>query len=199
MTPSTRPAAPGVRPTAKRLPKVSLSGISLGGGAKLLLALIVLSLLVPSVRGRAASFLVKFGAFTPLQKMATRDRAQTIAIYIKSESGADGWLPSNGDLPRVIREGFPQWKGVETDPWGRAFYLRRTAEGGFRIGSAGPDRRAGTADDILSGAQTVARRETPPSAHASRPAAAPPPAPTPDVPQATRFSDTHVRPLRRGN
>jgi hypothetical protein len=201
MVPSTRPSAPGVRPSAKRLPKLSLSGVSFGGGAKLLLALMVLSLLVPSVRGRAASFLMEHGgfAFNPLRKLAAQDRAQTIAGYVKAESGASGWLPSSADLPRVVREGFPKWKGVETDPWGRPFYLRRTAPDAFRIGSAGPDRRAGTADDIFSGAQTVARRQPAAPAHASRPAAAPPPAPASDVPQATRFSDTNVRPLRRGN
>jgi hypothetical protein len=35
------------------------------------------------------------------------------------------------------------------DPWGRRYYIRRRGDG-FHVGSAGPDQRRDTPDDVLS-------------------------------------------------
>lgn len=130
-------------------PRVRFSPASLlAGFVKLLLVAAVAVAIVPPLRAWAVP---RLGfAIDPLRRVTTQDRVNSVARYVEYDSRISGVAPLDRDLPRVFSRMFPGRKDAVLDPWGRRYYLRRRGDG-FQIGSAGPDRRRDTPDDVLSG------------------------------------------------
>lgn len=128
---------------------MSRSRLTLGPGTvlKLLLLAVLVVAAVPSLRARALPHVAP--ALNPIRTVSAKDRVNRISRFIEHEAARTGMQPQGRDLPRVVRTIFPGREDMLLDPWGNAFYLRRRADG-FQVASAGPDRRRGTADDILS-------------------------------------------------
>jgi hypothetical protein len=118
-----------------------------GGLLKLAIVGIVLVALVPPLRARAMPH-VSF-AVDPLLRVTTQDRVNSVSRYVERESRISGHAPQDRDLPRVMSRMFPGRKDAMMDPWGRRYYIRRRGDG-FHVGSAGPDQRRDTRDDVLS-------------------------------------------------
>ncbi|MBW3570009.1 MAG: alpha/beta fold hydrolase [Gemmatimonadetes bacterium] len=138
------------------LPRIRVTpGNFISGAFKLLMLGAVLVVLVPGLRQRAAPYL---GAtVNPLRQIGTQDRVNTIARYVQRQARNTGLSPQDRDLARVMKEMFPNRSDVMMDPWGRRYFLRRRGDG-FQVGSAGPDGRRGTSDDILSSMQSLPLR-----------------------------------------
>ena len=141
-------------------PRVRVSPANLVAGfVKLLLVATVAVALVPPLRVWAVP---RLGfAIDPLRRVTTQDRVNSVARYVEYDSRISGVAPLDRDLPRVFGRMFPGRKDAVLDPWGRRYYLRRRGDG-FQIGSAGPDRRRDTPDDVLS-----AKHPLPPPRNAS--------------------------------
>lgn len=87
-------------------------------------------------------------AFDPFYEWSTRNRVSEISDMVKRMDQLGRPIPTAKELPDFIeRESFQ--RNGSLDPWGTPYYLQRTRNG-FRIGSAGKDRRRGSADDIVS-------------------------------------------------
>lgn len=117
------------------------------GLIKLLFVGIVLVALAPPLRNRVAPH-VGF-AIDPLRRATTQDRVNTVSRFLEREARVTGYVPQDRDLPRVMARMFPGRKDAMMDPWGRRYYIRRRGDG-FHVGSAGPDQRRDTPDDVLS-------------------------------------------------
>lgn len=129
-------------------------GNLLAGACKLLLVSAVLVALVPALRERASPYL---GAtVNPLRQIGTQDRVNSIARYVDRQARMSELSPQDRDLPRILKQMFPNRTDVMMDPWGQRYFLRRRGDG-FHVGSAGPDQRRGTSDDILSPVHALPR------------------------------------------
>lgn len=128
--------------------RVRFSPANLAGGLiKLMIVGIVIVALTPPLRARAMPH-VAF-AVDPLLRVTTQDRVNSVSRYIEREARTTGHAPQDRDLPRVMARMFPNRKDAMMDPWGRRYYIRRRGDG-FHVGSAGPDQRRDTHDDVLS-------------------------------------------------
>ena len=99
------------------------------------------------------------GIETPLSPVAGRDLTRLDgAIQRFAESRA-------GRLPTSLRElttekspdGIPYLRTVPTDPWGRpyGYAVLSVRQGSYDLRSYGPDRTAGTPDDVVARADPV--------------------------------------------
>ncbi|HEX6036863.1 hypothetical protein [Longimicrobium sp.] len=141
--------------------RVRFSPANLAAGLiKLVLAGIVVVALVPQLRTRAMPH-VAF-AVDPIRRATTQDRVNSVSGYVEYESRITGHAPQDRDLPRVMARMFPGRKDAMMDPWGRRYYIRRRGDG-FHVGSAGPDQRRDTPDDVLSSKRAL------PTPHGSAP------------------------------
>lgn len=122
---------------------------------KLALLAIVLVVLVPPLRARAAPRVEP--VLAPWRKLTAADQVERIGRYVEHEARVTERVPLPRDLSRILGEVFPGRADVMRDPWGTPFFLRRRGDG-FQIGSAGPDRTPGTPDDILSRLHPLPRR-----------------------------------------
>lgn len=131
-----------------KAPRVLLSPGNLASGLiKLSLVAGLLIFISPPLRARAAP--VVEPVINPMRRVSTADRVNTISRYLETESRISGLAPQDRDLPRVMKKMFPGRKDAMLDPWGKRYYLRRHGDG-FQVASAGPDRRRGTRDDVVS-------------------------------------------------
>ncbi|MFQ5535969.1 MAG: type II secretion system protein GspG [Gemmatimonadota bacterium] len=110
---------------------------------KLILLLLIAfgaAMAIPSTRARleerAAPVINRFKAkLVPSRLEAMADQLEArLKRGEKYPGNFAGWL--NRD-----------YSGVPEDPWGTLYYLE-TSRSGFTVGSAGPDRKPNTADDI---------------------------------------------------
>lgn len=103
------------------------------------------ALLTPSIRERITPHVQP--AFDPIYRWTARSQLQELERTIDRERTKGTPLPTAREFPQFLeRAGVQADKRV--DPWGTPYFLRgrgRTIE----IGSAGPDRTAGTTDDLL--------------------------------------------------
>jgi hypothetical protein len=130
-------------------PRIRLSPANVAAGLfKLLIAATVVVALVPPLRARAAPHLAF--AIDPVRRVTTQDRVNSVARYVEYDTRISGHAPQDRDLPRVFARMFPGRPDAMLDPWGRRYFLRRHGDG-FQVGSAGPDQRRDTPDDVLSG------------------------------------------------
>jgi hypothetical protein len=134
------------------------SGVA-GSLGKLAGAALLLVIAIPPLRARAAPVLAP--AANVYHRVLTQDRVNTYARYVSVQTRMSGTAPQDRDLRAVLHKLFPSRRELVVDPWGQRFYLRRGLNH-FQIGSAGPDRRRGTRDDILSTRHAIVDRSTEP-------------------------------------
>lgn len=129
-------------------PRLRLHPTSIFFGAiKLALVGAVIVAVSPPLRARAAPYVAP--VVNPVRTVMVKDRVTSISAFVERDVRTTGLAPQDRDLPRVLRSMFPGRDDVILDPWGRRYFLRRRGDG-FHVGSAGPDRRRDTPDDILS-------------------------------------------------
>lgn len=111
---------------------------------KVILALVVLAavaFLEPRTRAQIMSA-IPFLSEASNQRTATR-ALQQVAAYVQSMEAQTGRYPQS--------DGFPDWLAQTDlgtqDPWGSEYYLEVFPDS-FVVGSAGPDSRRRTPDDI---------------------------------------------------
>jgi hypothetical protein len=119
----------------------------IAGTVKLLLVGAVVVAVSPPLRARAAPYVAP--VVNPFRRVMVKDRVTSISAFVQRDVHRTGLSPQDRDLPRVLRSMFPGREDAMMDPWGRRYFLRRRGDG-FHVGSAGPDRRRDTRDDILS-------------------------------------------------
>lgn len=140
-------------------PRINMNPAALVGGVvKTLFIGAVLVALAPPLRQRAAPHVEP--ALNPIRRLTVQDEVTRVSAFVERDARVTGVTPLGRDLPRVLRKMFPGRDDALRDPWGTHYFLRRRGDG-FHVGSAGPDRRHGTADDILSPKRLL------PSAHGS--------------------------------
>lgn len=102
-------------------------------------------LLLPSLRERARPQIE--WALGPVYRWEAKNRVNDLQRVLERERATGGQLPQPRTFDRFIaqREG----EAAALDPWGTPYYLQ-TSRTSIRVSSAGPDRVAGTADDIHS-------------------------------------------------
>jgi hypothetical protein len=130
------------------LPRLTVNPSSLLAGAvKVLLAAAVIVALAPPLRQRVAPHAGP--VLDPVRRLTVKDRVDRVSMFMEREIHVTGLTPQDRDLPAVVRKLFPGRDDTMMDPWGTRYYLRRRGDG-FHVASAGPDRRRGTPDDVLS-------------------------------------------------
>jgi hypothetical protein len=140
-------AQPSLSPAVSQL-RLRFSPANVASGlVKLLIATAIIVALVPPLRTWAAPHLGF--VIDPLRRVTTQDRVNSIARFVERETRVTGHAPQDRDLPHILKRMFPNRHDVVMDPWGRRYYLQRRASA-FQVGSAGPDQRRGTRDDVLS-------------------------------------------------
>lgn len=128
--------------------RVIVAPRTLVGAVLKLSALAALLVLVsPALRGRVAPHVDPL--VNPLRRLTVGDRVNSLARLVHKEVGRTGQAPQPRDLSRILKGMYKGREDAALDPWGSRFFLRRRADA-FHVGSAGPDRRQGTADDVLS-------------------------------------------------
>jgi hypothetical protein len=102
-------------------------------------------LLLPTLRERARPQIE--WALTPVYRWEAKNRVNELHRVLTRERATGGQLPQPRQFQQFIvrTEGAP----ASLDPWGEPYYLETTRTT-IRVGSAGPDRVRGTADDIHS-------------------------------------------------
>ena len=126
---------------------VATPGGLIASALKLALVAAVIIAIVPPLRQRAVPYLG--AAVNPIRRVSVQDRVNSVARHVEYETRITGEAPQDRDLPRVLKRMYPNRKDVMMDPWGRRYFLRRRRDG-FQVGSAGPDQRRDTRDDVMS-------------------------------------------------
>ena len=130
------------------IPRINANPAALLAGAvKLLLVGVVIVALAPPLRQRVAPHAAP--ALNPVHRLVVKDRVDRVSMFMEREVHITRLAPQERDLPIVVRKLFPGREDTMIDPWGSRYFLRRRGDG-FHVASAGPDRRRGTHDDILS-------------------------------------------------
>lgn len=118
-----------------------------GALIKLSIAAALLVMISPPLRARVAPHVEPL--VNPVRRFTVTDRVNTLARLVEKEIHRTGESPQPRDLSRILKRMYPGRDDAALDPWGTRFFLRRRA-GTFHVGSAGPDRRQGTPDDVVS-------------------------------------------------
>lgn len=111
----------------------------------IMVLLLAAVLLLPPLRERAAPQIE--WALTPVYRWEAKNRVSDLRRVMERERSAGVQLPG----PREFQSFVTRHEGAATsiDPWDSPYFLESTRTT-LRIGSAGPDRVRGTADDIYS-------------------------------------------------
>jgi len=112
----------------------------------LLVAAAAVVALVPPVRERVWPRLQP--ALNPVYEWNARTRVNDIRDVVKRADATGRNIPTGAAFAQFVDSEDMQ-EDASLDPWGTPYYIlldRAT----FQVGSAGKDREAGTADDILS-------------------------------------------------
>jgi hypothetical protein len=119
----------------------------MGALLKFSLAAALLVLISPPLRTRAAPHVEPL--VNPFRRISVDDRVNSLARKVEKEIHRTGEAPQPRDLALILKRMYPGRDDAALDPWGSKFLLRRRS-GSFHVLSPGPDRRQGTADDIVS-------------------------------------------------
>jgi hypothetical protein len=119
----------------------------------LVVLVIAVAVLVPPVRERVKPYLQP--AIDPVYESNARTRVKEITRLLKRVEASGRQVPSPRDFARFV-ESEDMRQNASLDPWGTPYYLVATRRD-YRVGSAGRDRRQGTADDILADPEPYAR------------------------------------------
>jgi hypothetical protein len=105
---------------------------------------LVAVLTIPPLRERARPQ-IEF-ALNPIYRWEAKNRVNELYRVLERERAQGAPIPQPRDFHAFLaREG----SSADVDPWNQPFYLATTRRS-YQVGSAGPDRQRGTADDILS-------------------------------------------------
>jgi hypothetical protein len=120
--------------------------------AVLLLIAVIMS--VPALKSRAKTAIAPVEdkmaphmtfATDPMNKVRTSDKESNILGMLKQDHIQGRKTPESDEFPQWLKE-----RQVEPDGWGNTYYLYQKNDSIF-IGSNGPDKIRGTADDLLQG------------------------------------------------
>lgn len=111
----------------------------------ILIFLIGAVLFVKPLRDRARPHIDT--ALTPVYKWDAKNRVNEIYRVLLRERATGGLVPSPRDFEKFLTQ--RQGPDAALDPWGQPFFLEANKRA-LRVGSSGPDRARGTADDIHS-------------------------------------------------
>ncbi|HEX8694778.1 MAG TPA: hypothetical protein VF746_20295 [Longimicrobium sp.] len=117
---------------------------------------IAVVVLVRPVRERLKPYLQP--AIDPVYESTAKTRVREITRLVKRAEAAGRQVPPPRDFARFV-ESEDMRQHASLDPWGTPYYLVATRRD-YRVGSAGRDRRQGTADDILADPEPYARPPT---------------------------------------
>jgi hypothetical protein len=111
----------------------------------ILVFLVAAVLFVKPLRDRARPQ-IEF-ALNPIYRWEAKNEVNSISRVLERAQAEGTPIPRPRDFYKFLSEK----EGVDKalDPWGQPFTLGKERRS-FRISSAGPDRRSGTADDIHS-------------------------------------------------
>jgi hypothetical protein len=120
----------------------------------ILLVLIGAVISIPALNSRAKVIMgpmedklaphMKF-ATDPMNKVRTSDKESNILGMLKQDHIQGHKTPEPEDFTQWLKE-----RAVEPDGWGKTYYMYLKNDSIF-IGSNGPDRVRGTADDLTTG------------------------------------------------
>jgi hypothetical protein len=118
-----------------------------------LLAAALLSVAHPDVREKLKPYAEE--ALNPVYVWSTSSRVTDFHRRLEADTERGRTIPDDKALHQYLERAFP---GVAlTDSWGTPYFLVKQ-HNAVRVASAGPDRKAGTEDDILSAAIPERRR-----------------------------------------
>ena len=83
----------------------------------------------------------------PVYRWDAKNRVNEIYRLMERERSQGVAMPAPRDFSKFLTE--REGPSAATDPWGEPFYLQ-ISKRTMRVSSAGPDRAAGTGDDIHS-------------------------------------------------
>ena len=129
----------------------ALRGESMMKRLSLLLILLLAAAFVdPRLRARAAPHArpVIQWALDPVYEWSTSYRLAEIARGISEHMARNNPVPAGAEFSAYLRD-YYRSDTADIDSWGSAFFLGAVGSE-IRVFSAGPDRRAGTDDDIRS-------------------------------------------------
>ena len=112
----------------------------------LLVAAAAVIVLVPPVRERVWPKLQP--ALNPVYEWNARTRVNDIRDVVKRADAVGKPIPTGEAFARFV-DAEDMQEDASADPWGTTYYIL-IDRAIFQVGSAGKDRVAGTADDILS-------------------------------------------------
>jgi hypothetical protein len=119
----------------------------------LMLAAAVLSVAHPDVRERIKPYAEQ--ALNPVYVWSTTSKVTDFHRRLEADVERGRVISDDKALHDYLERAFP---GVAlTDSWGTPYFLVKQA-GSLRVASAGPDRKAGTEDDVVSAAIVSKRR-----------------------------------------
>ncbi|HEX6745845.1 MAG TPA: type II secretion system protein GspG [Longimicrobium sp.] len=117
----------------------------------LLLLCVAAVVLVPSLRERVWPKVQP--ALNPLYEWSAKTRVNEIRDLVKRADAIGHPVPAGAGFAAFVdREDMQQ--NASEDPWGMPYYIVFSGTS-FQVGSAGKDRQAGTADDILSNPDAI--------------------------------------------
>lgn len=107
------------------------------------------ALALPATRPRVLKLLepVTRRVLDPILSWSAGGELERIARALVEVEESYRQIPDAREFGPWLRNRY-QGGGAESDPWGSRYYLKVWADS-FVVGSPGPDRQAGTADDIL--------------------------------------------------
>ena len=87
-------------------------------------------------------------ALDPVYEWQAAGRVNEIAKAIHAQTKMDRPLPTEKTLTEFLQHRYAS-EAAARDPWGTPFFLKNSRRS-LAVGSAGPDHKVGTEDDILS-------------------------------------------------
>ena len=100
----------------------------------------------PDLRAKAKPYVQP--ALSPLYEWQATGRVNEIAKAILAQAELDRPLPTDRTLSEFLQHRYAN-EAAARDPWGTPFFLKSSRRS-LTVGSAGPDQKVGTADDIRS-------------------------------------------------
>ena len=100
----------------------------------------------PNLRAKAEPYVQP--VLDPVYEWQTTGRVNEIAKAILTQTDMDRPPPTSRTFGEFLQHRYAS-EAAARDSWGTPYYLRRSHRS-ITVGSAGPDRKVGTADDIRS-------------------------------------------------
>jgi hypothetical protein len=118
------------------------------------LFVVVAVLINPTMRTKAMPYIQP--ALDPAYEMMARTRLKDIAKSMEAQAAVGRALPTEKTIGAFLKERYAT-SDAAVDPWGTPYFVKPKHDRVI-VASAGPDRKKGTADDILSPAVIARKR-----------------------------------------